>query len=789
MPATNDAASLLEKLDILLKRQELFSKEIDELRKEIYRLQTAETNMPGITEKIVARVENAKQEKTPEPVTIRQVYSEYHERKLQKQPARAISDNSSFALRSNIEKFIGENLINKIGIIITVIGVGIGAKYSIDHQLISPLTRIILGYLVGLALLGFGIKLKKNYLNYSAVLVSGAVAILYFITFAAYSFFELIPQSLAFILMFVFTVLMISAALLYNRQVIGYIGAIGAYAVPFLLSDGSGKVVVLFSYMAIINIGILGIALKKYWKPLYYGSFILTWVIFFSWYANRYVEAQHFTLSLIFTCIFFVTFYGIFIAYKLLQKQKFETDDIILLLSNAFVFYGIGYSVLTNDRPGENITGLFTLANALLHSFAALVIYGRKEEDKNLFYLVGGLALVFITIAIPVQLNGDWVTLLWAFEAALLFWIGRTKQASFYEILSYPLLFLTFFSLVQDWSVYYSPYAAADRGSHITPLLNVHFLTSALCILSLSLINYINQQKKFAAATLSRKSIETIMQFFIPSILLLVIYFSFEVEISNYWNQAWADVSGIQHTNLSFTDSDLYKCKIICIINYSMLFFLILNFVNGKKIRNQNLGWVSFFFSVIFVSVFLTLGLRLLSELRENYLVNETINYPYANSLRLSMRYISLVFLGGTLVSIYQFSRGNLATDLKEKLVIGVDLFLHFCFVWIISSELIAWMDLSHFSSSDKLTISIVWGVYALFLIIRGIWKKKKHLRVGAIILLLVTLIKLFFYDISGLNNITKTIVFVSLGVLLLIISFLYNKYGGFMEGENRKEE
>lgn len=101
-------------------------------------------------------------------------------------------------VKSDIEKFIGENLANKVGIIITVIGVAIGAKYAIDHDLISPLTRIILGYLVGLGLMGFAIKLKTKYENFSAVLLSGAIAILYFITFAAYSFYGLFPQLLAF---------------------------------------------------------------------------------------------------------------------------------------------------------------------------------------------------------------------------------------------------------------------------------------------------------------------------------------------------------------------------------------------------------------------------------------------------------------------------------------------------------------------------------------------------------------------------------------------------------------
>ena len=86
-------------------------------------------------------------------------------------------------------------------------------------------------------------------------------------------------------------------------------------------------------------------------------------------------------------------------------------------------------------------------------------------------------------------------------------------------------------------------------------------------------------------------------------------------------------------------------------------------------------------------------------------------------------------------------------------------------------------LELSGLQTGYKLGLSILWGVYALFLIGMGLWKNKKYLRIGAIALFAITLIKLFFYDISSLDTISKTIVFVSLGVLLLIISFLYNKY------------
>ncbi len=80
----------------------------------------------------------------------------------------------------NLEKYVGESLIGKIGIVILIIGVGIGAKYSIDNNLISPLIRIFLGYIIGGLLLFSAWRLRRRHENFSATLVSGGMAILYF---------------------------------------------------------------------------------------------------------------------------------------------------------------------------------------------------------------------------------------------------------------------------------------------------------------------------------------------------------------------------------------------------------------------------------------------------------------------------------------------------------------------------------------------------------------------------------------------------------------------------------
>jgi len=771
---------LLQKLEILLKKQEEFSKEINDLRNEIEKLNIEDT------EQEVAREERKQKQAAAntdfshkkEEVTVTQEYDLPN----QKQPPRkkTLKPFSRIPkVKSNLEKFIGENLINKIGIAITVLGVGIGAKYAIDHQLISPLTRILLGYLSGLILLGFAIRLKKRYGNFSAVLLSGSMAIMYFITYAAYTFYDLIPQAITFILMVIFTIFTVVAALRYNRQVIAHIGLVGAYAVPFLLSEETSNVAVLFSYTSIINIGILVIAFKKYWKPLYFASFGLTWFMYILWYASEYQTNEYFTLALIFVSIFFATFYLTFLAYKLFQNEKFKIDDIVVLLINSFFFYAIGYALLNDHQKGVHLLGLFTLCNAIVHFVVSLIISSRKLSDKNLYYFVSGLVLVFITIAIPVQLDGSWVTLLWAGEAALLFWIGRDKGAYTYERLSYVLMTLAFFSIIHDWSTVYGGYYPENPDSRVTPIFNINFLSSILFVAAFGFINILNFRKQQVTLLPHQKGLSKIMSFIIPAILLFTIYYAFRLEIANYWDQLYMDSGltvnpdGQEHSNY-YHNQDFWSYKSIWLINYSLLFVSLLAFVNIKKLKSPPLGLINVALIFIAIAAFLFQGLYELSELRENYLEQTLSQYYQRSFMNIWIRYVSFVFVTLALIACHKYIR---QTFLQGDFRKAFDFLLHITVLWILSSELIHWMDIAQSSQSYKLGLSILWGIYSLLLIVLGIWKKTKHLRIGAILLFGVTLIKLFVYDISHLGTISKTIVFVSLGVLLLIISFLYNKY------------
>jgi uncharacterized membrane protein len=150
------------------------------------------------------------------------------------------------------------------------------------------------------------------------------------------------------------------------------------------------------------------------------------------------------------------------------------------------------------------------------------------------------------------------------------------------------------------------------------------------------------------------------------------------------------------------------------------------------------------------------------------------VKYFTPGVFNIFIRYILYAFFAVLIIMSYQLSKTEI---FRAKFKAAFDYLLYLSILWLLSSELLNILELNGLSNGYKLGLSILWGCYALLLISLGLWKKKKYLRVGAIVLFAITLIKLFAYDISSLDTISKTIVFVSLGALLLIISFLYNKY------------
>ena len=677
---------------------------------------------------------------------------------------------------SDLEKIIGESWINKIGILIVVIGVAIGAKYSIENELISPLTRIILGYLVGIGLLGFGIKLKPKFEGYSAVLVSGAISIFYFITYFAYSFYDLIPQALAFVMMLIFTAFTVFTAIKYNRVVIAHIGLIGAYAVPFLLSSGSGRVDILFSYMLIINLGILFISIKKDWKTLHYSAFFFTWMIYGSWFADKSFDSGlqgYEALGIGFATAFFLVFYGVSLFNNIISKEKLDKVNIILILLNSFIYFGFGFGIFNGHSILDSYLGLFTLFNAAIHFAVLFFIKSKKLVKSTLFYSTLGMVFTFITIAIPIQLDGNWVTLMWTAQGTILFWLGKTKKISIYEKISLPILGLAFLSFLEDWSRYRY---AVDLDIHA--FWNINFLTGVFAVLGYGFTVYLSI--KHPDAEIEKFSpFNTIKYFYLPALLVLTAYLTFRNEIG-YFFDYWYESTSLKGKEIGETDEfslynyDIEIFKNIYLLAYSVVFFGGMALLNFYKFKNKVLGISAIAIGLLILFAAQTFGVGELGELRYSYINGNSNKYFNVSFNYILIRYPLWSSIAFALWAIFKNAKSIIE---NTKFHIFLDAVIYISILNFLSNELVTWMGIAGYQDVFKLGLSILWSVYSLLLVGLGIFQKKKHLRIFALVLFGITLAKLFLYDISNLSTISKTIVLIILGLLLLIISFLYNKF------------
>jgi uncharacterized membrane protein len=665
---------------------------------------------------------------------------------------------TAFRINNEWEDFIGTNVISKIGILVTVIGVFIGAKYAIDNELIRPSLRIIAGYLSAAALILVSLRLKQQYKYFSSVLMGGGLSVAYFITYIAYSFYAFYASGPAFILMVVTTAAAVAIALWYDQKVIALLGQVGAYSIPFLLGHADGNIFILFGYITVINLGLLALSFFKDWKLLYHVAFFLTWLVYFASIIIGEKVAANFTAGMTFLAVNFFTFYATFLSYKIFKRQRFQLAEVGILLLNNLLFFFIGAYLIADEYPKTHFLTWFTVANALIHLLVGYSVYRVRLADQSVFQFLVGFGLLFITISIPIELDANWVTALWVIEAIILSFVGYNSGRQLYLEIAFPLVILSFFSLLQDWNQNY-PFI---KGSVITadynrtPFLNTNFALSLFVCLCLGSNGFYNKEIDFKKRYFTGKFFRNLLLLTFPVILYLALF----NEIHFAWDKAgWKKV-----------DETISSFRSISLIIFTCLYFAGWLFSNIQSIKNESLHRLLMAGFVASNVVFLLQGLNDLGELRHQYIRH----FPHASASLLIIRYacfIALAALWGAGWSACKVFKSS------ESVRRGISTLFNLVLLSIISNECIQWMDVGGFQDQYKLGLSLIFGTYALTLLFVGMKSKKQHLRLSAIILFAATLVKLFFYDLASLSTVSKTIVLVLLGILLLLASYLYNKY------------
>jgi uncharacterized membrane protein len=75
------------------------------------------------------------------------------------------------------------------------------------------------------------------------------------------------------------------------------------------------------------------------------------------------------------------------------------------------------------------------------------------------------------------------------------------------------------------------------------------------------------------------------------------------------------------------------------------------------------------------------------------------------------------------------------------------------------------------------MSYSIAWALFALLLLIVGIRKQTAATRYAGLALLGITILKLFFHDLSQLDQLYRIGAFIAVAVIAIVASFLYQRF------------
>ena len=199
---------------------------------------------------------------------------------------------------------MGAKLFAWIGGLALFLGVAFFVKYSFEHNLIPPELRVAIGFIIGTGLVmsGMLLKRKENAVTAQTLCATG-ILVLYAVTFACrsyyhFGFFGLIPT---FLLMTLITAVAFLLAVRLNAIVVAVLGIAGGFLTPVLLSTNQDNPLGLFSYIALLDIGLLAVAQRQRWNVLPILGALGTAVMQFAWLAAFFAPEKYFA-ELMYCC-------------------------------------------------------------------------------------------------------------------------------------------------------------------------------------------------------------------------------------------------------------------------------------------------------------------------------------------------------------------------------------------------------------------------------------------------------------------------------------------------------
>ncbi len=346
-----------------------------------------------------------------------------------KNPVDHLEDLLRRATQAVSGYFTDGNLFVRIGILVLFFGVAFLLKYAAENSRIPLEFRFMGAAAGGLGLILFGWQLRSSRAMYALLLQGAGIGIVYITIFAAFRLADLLPPTLTFALLVLFSAAAVALAILQDSRALAISAVLGGFLAPLLASSGSGNYVGLFSYYAVLNAAVFAIAWYRAWRSLNLVGFVFTFGVFALWVASSF-QPQDWLPASAFLLLFLLMYSLIGVLYALRQSENMTG-----LVDGTLVFgTPVIVSSLLMVMLRQYDYGIAAASAGMGIYYIVLARFAWKhigEDFRLLAEAMLAIGVVFATLAIPYALDGHWSSAAWALEAAGILWVS-IRQKRFY---------------------------------------------------------------------------------------------------------------------------------------------------------------------------------------------------------------------------------------------------------------------------------------------------------------------------------------------------------------------
>jgi uncharacterized membrane protein len=607
--------------------------------------------------------------------------------------------------------------------------------------------------------------LRTKYRAFSSVLIGGGLSIFYYTISIAYHDYHIFNQGTAFAIMTLITILSTVLAVIMDRKELAIIALTGGFSAPFMVQGEAANHMVFFSYIAILNMGMLLLSYFKKWDILQKLSLGFTLLFFGGWLIiEPIIPGTKLNTAFIFSSVYFIQFLGMNMIYNLKNKIKFNAWEFVQMLSIISLYYA-AMMYLLSFSGYVNYQGIFTLVLAGLLGGVGYLVKLNKNADQNMATLLIANVITLATIFGMVQLKGNHMALYWSVEAVLLLFIGSRFKMPVLRNASVIVTAISFLGLLKMWFFTYVWGNPIDR----TLMFNEPFITSIFTLFS------------YVGALFILRKESGVKIFFVP--LKLYKGFLQTAVLVGFYLTGLFELG--EHLNLG----DRHGEKLI-VFMYNILFLGLGAFIAVKS--DNFIRKVAF---VILAVIGLVGYFGYAAELQHD-IVYDSVSGLSGNGF-FALHFVLTAMIAGILYIAYKLMSAVIESK-ENGTVAFIAVTLIGLFVSCLELELIAGKLMANSTGDlyiiyDKVRVAgytVLAGIYSFIMMIYGMKKKDRVIRIFSLISFGATLIKLFVFDIQNISEGGKIVAFISLGALLLVVSFLYQKLKNLIvDGEFEKNE